>query len=62
MSGLVQRLARDLGKDPDELAAQIDPDTLRRTKYAVLQIRNDDGTTTFKHDPGIVEGRKSTHR
>ncbi len=62
MSGLVQRLARDLGKDPEELAQQIDPDTLRRTKYAVLRVDNPDGTTTFKHDPGIVEGRKSTHR
>lgn len=62
MSGLVQRLARSLGRDPDELAAQIDPDLIRRTKYPVIEIRNEDGTTTFKEDPGILEGARASVR
>jgi hypothetical protein len=37
MSGQVQRLAARLGKDPDEIASKIPPDTLRRTKYPVLE-------------------------
>ncbi len=62
LSGLVQRLAKDLGKDPELLAAQIDPETIRRTKYPVIESRDSEGRRVFKHDPGIVEGRKSTSR
>jgi hypothetical protein len=56
MSGQLQRLARRLRKDPDELAKQIPADTIRRTKYPVLESV-EDGKRFFKHDPGVVEGR-----
>ena len=62
MSGLVQKLARSLGRDPEELAAQIDPDTIRRTKFPVLELRDEDGKTTFKQDPGIIEGPRPSVR
>jgi hypothetical protein len=59
MSAQVQRLARRLGADADELAAKIPPDTLRRTKYGVLETVNADGTRTFKHDAGIEDGPRN---
>lgn len=57
MSGQVQRLARRLGADPDGIARRISADTLRRTKYPVIETVNEDGTRAFKHDAGIEEGR-----
>lgn len=62
MSGLVQRLALSLGKDPAELASKIDPDTIRRTKFPVIEERLEDGTIKFKHDPGIIEGPRGLSR
>ncbi len=62
MSAQVQRLARRLAADPDELAKKISPDTLRRTKYPVLETVNPDGTRSFKHDSGISEGLISSVR
>lgn len=62
MSGIVQRLARALGKDPEELAKQIDPDTIRRTKFPVIEERLEDGKIVFKHDPGIIEARRASVR
>lgn len=62
MSAQVQRLARRLGADPDELARRIPPDTLRRTKYAVIEEVLEDGSRTFRHDPGIEEARRSSVR
>lgn len=53
MSAFVMRLARRLGRDPDELASRMPPDTLRRTKYPVIERVNDDGSRTFEHDAGI---------
>ncbi len=51
MSAAVLRLAKRLGRDPDELAAGIPDDTLRRTKYAVVEEKMPDGTILFKHIP-----------
>lgn len=62
MSAQVQRLARRLGTSPDEIAAKIPPDTLRRTQYPVIETVNEDGTRSFKHDPGIEEGRRASLR
>lgn len=62
MSGIVQRLAVKLGKDPSELAKQIDPDVIRRTKFPVIEERLEDGTIRFKHDPGIIEGPRASVR
>jgi hypothetical protein len=59
MSGQVQRLAARLGKDPDEIASKIPPDTLRRTKYPVLEQMTPDGKRVFEHDMGIVSGVRS---
>lgn len=56
MSAQVQRLARRLGRDPDELAKKYPEDTVRRTKYPVIEIVTEDGKRIFKHDPGIREG------
>ena len=60
-SAQVQRLERRLGRKPDELAEEIPADTIRRTKYPVLEQRNPDGTRTFEHDLGIkADGRLHT--
>ncbi len=61
MSGLVQRLAIRLGKSPDELAALIPDDTIRRTKFPVTEILTADGGIEFQHPSGIIEGARSTH-
>lgn len=55
----VQDLARRLGSNADELAKRIPEDTLRRLKFPMLTHVNADGTRSFKHDLGIVEGAKS---
>lgn len=62
MSAPLLRLARRTGKNPDVLAAEIPPDTLRRLKYAVLEQENEDGTRTWKHNPMIEEGRNAEVR
>jgi hypothetical protein len=51
MSAQIQRLARRLDCDPDELSERIPDDTLRRTKYPVTETVNEDGTRCFKHNP-----------
>ncbi len=53
---MVARLARRLGDNPTDLASKIDPDVMRRTRYPVLEVKNEDGTTTFVADPGIIDG------
>lgn len=61
MSGQLQKLARRLGRNADDIAAKIDADTIRRTKYPVIEVVNDDGTITYR-DPKVVtsfeEGRR----
>ena len=51
MSATIMRLARRLQRDPDELAQEIPADTVRRTKYGVLEEKQPDGSTLFKHIP-----------
>lgn len=53
MSAQILRLADRLEKDPDELASRISADTIRRTKFPVIEQRDADGRRTFKHDIGI---------
>lgn len=55
MSAQVQRLAKSLGQSPDELAARIPADTLRRTKYPVIETLDENGRKVFKHDIGITD-------
>lgn len=55
MSSQIQRLADRLGVDPDELASKIPADTIRRTKYPVLEQVDAEGRRTFKPDPGVVD-------
>ena len=55
-AGQVLRLARRLGRNPEELAKSLPEDTLRRLKYPVLESRTPDGKREFKHDLGITEG------
>lgn len=50
------RLASRLGRDADELAKKIPADTLKRTRYPVIEEKLPDGRRTFKDDPGIHEG------
>lgn len=59
-SGLIEWLAKRLGKSTDELLDKIDPDTVRRTKYPVETVENDDGTTTFK-DPKVRPNMQVLH-
>jgi hypothetical protein len=62
LSATVVRLAKRLGKSPEELTDNIPADTLRRLKYPVLEIVNPDGTRTFKRDLGVSEGLISSPR
>lgn len=57
MSAQILRLADRLGRDAETLAKKMPADTVRRTKYPVIEIVNPDGTRSYKHDPGIEEGR-----
>lgn len=52
----IQALAARLGEDAEELASRIPDDTLRRLKYPVLVQPQEDGTTQFKHDLGVIRG------
>lgn len=58
-AAVVQELARRSGEDPEALASRIDADTLRRLKNPMVTQVNPDGTRTYKHDLGIVEGIRS---
>lgn len=60
MSGLIQRLARRLGIPAPELAAKIPADTIRRTKYPVIEEQNEDGTMTFKDVAQVVTAPRSS--
>jgi hypothetical protein len=62
VSAQVLRLARRLGKDPDEMARSMKPETLRKTKYPVIETVDADGKRHFKHDLGITEGVTSLLR
>jgi hypothetical protein len=55
MSAQVLRLAKRLGKDPEKLAEEIPPETLRRTKYPVIEEAQPDGSRLYKRDLGIVD-------
>lgn len=52
----LQALAARLGKDPEEMAAKIPADTIRRLKNPVLAHTNDDGSVSYTRDLGITEG------
>jgi hypothetical protein len=60
MAGPLLRLARRLGRSPEELASHYPPDTLRRLKYPVLERPGPAGSTVYEHDLGISEGVRST--
>jgi len=49
-SGLIVRLANELGLKPDEIAIRLDKDTIRRTKYPVMEERTDDGRIIYRHN------------
>lgn len=58
-SSFLVRLAVALGKEVESVALALDPEVARRTKYAVLEEHNDDGTITYRK-PGIfIEGPAS---
>lgn len=48
-SGAVIRIATSSGHDPRALANAIAPDTLRRTRYAVIEEEDGEGRTLWKH-------------
>jgi hypothetical protein len=62
MAAPVQRLARRLEVDPDELVKKLPADTVRRLQYPVIETVNADGTRSFKHDIGVSEGRTALVR
>lgn len=61
MSGLVQRLALRLGVSPESLAARIPEETIRRTKFPVVERMMPDGLIEFTTPSGIIEGVRGTH-
>lgn len=58
VSAIAQLLARRTGKRAEEIASRWPEDTVRRTKYPVITVENDDGTLSFKHP--IVDGTRTT--
>lgn len=48
-SAAVIRIAEALGVDPRALASEIPEDTLRRTRYAALEVYFEDGKRMWKH-------------
>lgn len=56
LSAPLLRLARRLGRKPEELAENIPPDTLRRLKYPVIETVEPDGTRSYRHDVQVSEG------
>lgn len=59
MSAQVLRLAKRLGKDPDELAVRYGAETVRKLKYPVREEVHEDGSRTYHDDLDIREGRLS---
>jgi hypothetical protein len=47
-STIIRRLADRLRKDPHELASSLPADTVRRTRYPVIEIVHDDGTVEYR--------------
>ena len=45
----VIRIAETLKVDPRALASEIDPDTLRRTRYPAIEEKQTDGRVQWKH-------------
>lgn len=62
MSGQILRLAERTEQDPDELAKRISADTVRRTKYPVIEQRDAEGRRLFKHDTGIRDDGRTASR
>jgi len=58
MPARVQTLAQATHTTPEELAERIPADTLRRLKYPMHEKEESDGTSSFTHDKGIVEGER----
>jgi hypothetical protein len=56
MSGLIVWLARRLDVEPQQLAARISDDTIRRTKYPYAVTVSDDGTALFTQ-VGVIPGK-----
>lgn len=56
---MILRLAGRLGVDPDFLAERIPEDTIRRTKFPAIEIVNEDGTRSFRHDIDAGDGRRA---
>lgn len=55
-SATVDRLARDLGVEPEELAKKYPADTLRRLKYPVRVTVEPDGTRRYDTVVVVAEG------
>lgn len=58
-SPLLVRLASKLGVTVNELAMRLTGDTIRRTKYPVLEVPQKDGSTIYLHDHQVYDGPQS---
>jgi len=56
LSPLLVRLAARLEVPPNVLALQIDPDTIRRTKYPVVEEVTEDGKIIFHRANFVIDG------
>jgi hypothetical protein len=59
-SAQVTRLASRTNSTPEALASKIPEDTLRRTKFPVIEQLDAQGRRVFKHDIGVSDGRLTT--
>lgn len=50
----VQALAARLGIPAEKLAETIPEETLRRLKFPVIETAEPDGTSSFRHDVGVI--------
>jgi hypothetical protein len=55
-SATVLRLAKALGRKPEEVAERFSADTLRRLKYPMREKHEADGKTVYERDLDVSEG------
>lgn len=56
LSAPLIRVAKELRKSPEDLSANIPAETIRRTKFPVLESRDENGLITYKEPPVAIEG------
>jgi len=62
VSGFIQKLAKRMGVKSADLAARFPSDTVRRTKYPVIEQAQPDGSTKYVQSPAGPDGQRRSAR